>query len=119
MQKFFEKSKLSIDKIYISSAKRAALTFEGIYNSPKNNEKFSQIPIEFSEELYNIHHKNIEYFADFIRFFDDTKNTIMVVAHNPMFDNFVQEYTNETLHISTGSLVQIEFEMSTWSELKK
>lgn len=33
--------------------------------------------------------KNVENFADFIRFFDDNLSSVAIVGHNPMFDNFV------------------------------
>lgn len=113
LKKFFKNNPPTFEKIIVSAAVRAKLTFNWI---AKN---FEKIPTEFSDEIYKIHNENIENFADFIRFFDDKYSHIAIVGHNPMFDNFIWEYTNSILHMPTGSVVKIIFDIENWAELKK
>lgn len=75
--------------------------------------------MEFSSELYDFHMKNVEFFADFIRFFDDTLTNVVIIGHNPMFDNFISEYTHSMVHMPTASVVQIAFQSEKWSEITR
>lgn len=113
LKKFFKNNPLTADKIIVSTAVRAKLTFDWI------SKNFREIETEFSDEIYKIHNENIESFADFIRFSGDNFSHIAIVGHNPMFDNFIAEYTNSVLHMPTGSMVKINFEIESWTELKK
>lgn len=113
LKKFFKNNPSTFDKIIVSTAVRAKLTFDGI------SKNFEKIEAEFSDEIYKIHNENIENFADFIRFFNDKFSHIAIVGHNPMFDDFIREYTHSILHMPTASIVKINFEIESWTELGK
>ncbi len=106
----------SADKIMCSTAVRARITLDGINNFYKN---FAKIPVEFTDEIYNLHTQNIENFADYIRFFDDNFSHIIIVGYNPLFDNFIAEYTTSLIHMPTASVAEIVFDIDLWTELKK
>lgn len=115
LETYFEKNPSNAEKILCSTANRAKLTYNGI----SKNTDFAKIPVEFYDEIYDFHMQDVEKFADFIRFLNDDLNSIIIIGHNPMFDNFIAEYTHSLIHMPTASIVEIVFDIEHWTEIRK
>ena len=46
---------------------------------------------------------------------DDSLNSVLLVGHNPVLEEFVQLLTAQTIHLSPGTLAQIEIDATQWS----
>ena len=45
----------------------------------------------------------------------DRLNSVLLVGHNPVLEEFVQLLTGETIHLSPGTLAQIDLDTTQWS----
>jgi phosphohistidine phosphatase len=46
---------------------------------------------------------------------DDSLNSVLLVGHNPVLEEFVQLLTAQTIHLSPGNLAQIDIDATQWS----
>lgn len=44
-------------------------------------------------------------------------NSVLLVGHNPVLEEFVQLLTGETVNLSPGTLAQVDLEASKWGEI--
>lgn len=116
LAKIFQNLDTSADKIFCSTANRAKLTYQIL---AKNSKNFSKIPTEFTDEIYDLMEESGEDFLDFIRFFDDKYDKIIIIGHNNVFDKFLQITTGNILYIPTATLVEIRFESESWTQIHR
>lgn len=103
-------------KIICSSSRRTVLTYEWL---KKNSEKFSKIPVEFDKKIYDIHQNNVIDFIQMIRELPNDLDSVAIIGHNTIFDDFIKEFTKSKLHIPTWWVVEICFDTHLWSNIYK
>ncbi len=105
----YERS-LSPQIIVSSPAKRAkqtAVLVKEIAEIPK--------PIIFDERIYEASPLTL---FNLIREFDEKYESVLIVGHNPGFENLVRMLTGETVSMPTAALAKINLGIEKWSEIE-
>ena len=48
---------------------------------------------------------------------EEDLRTVLLVGHNPVLEEVVQELTGESVHLSAGALAHVELDAAKWSEI--
>lgn len=102
--------KLAPELIVSSPAKRARQTAVLV----KEVAEISR-PIEFDERIYEASPHGL---FNLIREFDDRWESILIVGHNPGFENLVRVLTGEAASMPTAALAKVNLNLESWSELE-
>ncbi len=105
----YERS-LSPQIIVSSPAKRAkqtAVLVKEIAEIPK--------PIIFDERIYEASPLTL---FNLIREFDEKYESVLIIGHNPGFENLVRMLTGETVSMPTAALAKINLGIEKWSEIE-
>ncbi|WP_010179440.1 SixA phosphatase family protein [Aquimarina agarilytica] len=107
------KKKISVQKVFSSTAKRAKTTAEIITSA-------LQIPTEnviYSNELYSFNGISV---SKFIKELPDDLDTVLIFGHNPAFTILINSLGSQFFaNIPTCGTVSITFESNRWSGLIK
>ncbi len=71
-------------------------------------------PIIFDERIYEASPLTL---FNLIREFDDKFESVMIVGHNPGFEDLVRTLTGETVVMPTAALAKINLDIENWHEL--
>jgi phosphohistidine phosphatase len=72
-------------------------------------------PIEFDERIYEASPLAL---FNLIREFDEKRESILIIGHNPGFENLVRMLTGETISMPTASLAKINLNTEKWSDIE-
>lgn len=72
-------------------------------------------PIIFDERIYEASPLAL---FNLIREFDEKYESVMIVGHNPGFENLVRMLTGETVSMPTAALARINLDIEKWSALE-
>ena len=99
------------DMIVSSPADRAlhtAVIFARVFEYPLINMQINDILYEFSKDLI----------LDFIRDFDDSKNSLMIFGHNPDITNLVNYFIRKAVtEIPTSGVTTLMFSCDSWKNI--
>ena len=100
--------RLAPQRIVSSPARRAAQTAECV-------REFADLaaPIEFDERIYEASPLTL---FNLIREFDDAVESVLLIGHNPGFENLVRVLTGETVAMPTAALAKINLPVDAWRE---
>ncbi len=71
-------------------------------------------PITFDERIYEASPLAL---FNLIREFDDIYQSVLLIGHNPGFENLVRMLTGETVSMPTAALAKINLDIESWHEL--
>lgn len=71
--------------------------------------------IEFDERIYEASPLTL---FNLIREFDEKCESVMIVGHNPGFENLVRMLTGENISMPTAALARINLKVEKWSEIE-
>ena len=101
---------IQLDAILCSTALRARATVEGFLQ-----EYTFEGDVEYKDDLYPGDPETIT--ATLARL-PVKVNTVMVVGHNPGFDEYLETVCSEYIHMPTASMAYIRFPLDSWAALK-
>lgn len=108
MGRYFGHKKWKIDFVICSTAVRAMETAELFFA------EFQDVPtISYSDELYLASPDEI---LELIRQVSDEYQKVMLIGHNPGFEEVVAQITNESHHFPTAGLAKIKLEVDQWNQ---
>lgn len=100
---------LTPDLIVASGAKRAAQTARLAAEAAGYAGE-----VMLSEALYD---SDPERHLEVLRGLPDNADVVMLVGHNPAFEELVEILTGETVTLATAALAQIELDLRSWAEV--
>jgi phosphohistidine phosphatase len=107
--RLIKQEKLQIDAVLSSTSVRtketAALVFAQLKKPPA---------ISYHDELY---HASVNQIISMVKDVAEPARSVMVLGHNPGFEEFLTEMTGELQSFPTAGLARIEFELQRWSQL--
>jgi phosphohistidine phosphatase len=71
--------------------------------------------IVFDERIYEASPLTL---FNLIREFDDKYDSVLIVGHNPGFENLVRSLTGETVSMPTAALARINLDIAKWSDVE-
>ena len=71
--------------------------------------------VEFDERIYEASPLTL---FNLIREFDEKQESVLIVGHNPGFENLVRMLTGETVSMPTAALAKINLNIKKWSEIE-
>lgn len=72
-------------------------------------------PVKFDERIYEASPLTL---FNLIREFDEKWESVLIVGHNPGFENLVRMLTGEAVSMPTAALAKINLVIEKWSELE-
>lgn len=72
-------------------------------------------PVTFDERIYEASPLTL---FNLIREFDDRRESVLIVGHNPGFENLVRILTGETVQMPTAALAKINLDVEKWSDIE-
>ena len=103
-----QSEKLEFDLTISSTAVRARETIELIRQRAK-----LRTELRFDERIYEASASRLFEIASQI---ESDRKSVLMVGHNPGFEEFVEAVTGETQRLPTGALVKIRLKITKWSE---
>jgi phosphohistidine phosphatase len=88
-------------------AKQTAVLVKELAGIPK--------PVTFDERIYEASPLAL---FNLIREFDEKYESVLLIGHNPGFENLVRMLTNEIVSLPTAALVKINLKTAKWSEIE-
>jgi phosphohistidine phosphatase len=107
--KFLKDDNLTVDLALSSPAVRARETITAVLNTAG-----SSLDVRYDERLYEGGSLRL---LEVLSELDEALNTVLLVGHNPVLEEVIQLMTNETVHLSAGTLAHIEVEAQNWNEI--
>ncbi len=99
------------DMIISSPANRAlhtAIIFARVFEYPLENLKINNILYEFSKD----------HILDFVKDYDNSKNSLMLFGHNPDITNLVNYFIKKSVNeIPTSGVTTLMFSCDTWKNI--
>jgi len=108
--KVIRQKEISFDQIVSSPAERAKQTTQLVAMSAG-----SQAEIKYDERIYEAGMRRL---LTLISKLDNAANTVLLVGHNPGFEELLKTLTGEAHSMPTAALAGIEFELDDWSQVK-
>jgi len=72
-------------------------------------------PVEFDERIYEASPLAL---FNLIREFDEKRESVLIIGHNPGFENLVRILTGETISMPTAALAKLNFDIEKWSDIE-
>lgn len=104
---FLKKEKTIPDLVLSSSAVRARQTTEIVIATTKLN-----VDVRFDERIYEAGPQRL---LEVVRQIEKTKETVLLVAHNPGLEEFLELLTGTVATMPTGTLSKISLKASNWA----
>ena len=108
--KYIRKQKIKADLVISSPAERARNTAELVLKSAGR-----KVELRFDERIYEASGRRL---VNIISQIEDTANTVILVGHNPGFEELFEALTNEDRSLPTASLACIELGVEKWSKMR-
>jgi phosphohistidine phosphatase len=108
--KVIRQREIGLDLVISSSAERARQTTQLVLMSADK-----QVELKFDERLYEAGMRRL---LTLISRLDNQANSVMLVGHNPGFEELLKTLTGETHTMPTAALAGIEFDVDDWSQVK-
>ena len=103
---FLNEHKIQVEKVLCSSAIRTKETWGYL------SDKWTA-PIEFTSELYLCNHlKMLQLINN-----SNCHENLMIIGHNEGISELATYLSGATIHMKTGMLVELSFQVSNWTEL--
>jgi phosphohistidine phosphatase len=107
---FISEKKIRPDLVMSSPAERAQRTTELVLTAAS-----LRLKPGFDERIYEAGTRDLLEVLSEIKFDPDM---VMLVGHNPGFEELFHALTNETIDLPTASLVSIQLAIHTWSKVR-
>src|SRR5260370_41290103 len=108
--KYARKHKLQPNLILSSPAERARETTALLLESSGLN-----VELRYDERIYEASAVRL---LEIVSQIEETAGVVMLVGHNPGFEELVQLLTNEARHLPTAALACIELDVEKWNKAK-
>lgn len=106
---FLTREKFRVDLAICSPAARARETIESVLESAGISLK-----VRADQRLYE---GGSLLLLEVLSEVEDDLQTVLLVGHNPVLEQVVQQLTGESVHLSAGSLCHVELNAAKWSEI--
>lgn len=106
---FLKREKFTVDVALTSPAVRARETIEQVLQGAGMS-----LTVRADQRLYEGGSLLV---LDVISEVEDDLRTVFLVGHNPVLEEVVQRLTGESVHLSPGTLTQVELDAARWSEI--
>lgn len=97
------------DLIICSTAVRAKATCKLVSKTAEWN-----VSVEFNDSVYLA---SVEQLFDIVRAVDDTHNHLLLIGHNPGFEELLEYLTHERRHYPTAGFACIELSAERWRDI--
>lgn len=108
--KMLRQREIGLDLVISSSAERARQTTQLVLMSADR-----QVELKFDERLYEAGMRRL---LTLVQRLDNQAGAVMLVGHNPGFEELLKTLTGEVHTMPTASLAGIEFDVDDWSQVK-
>ena len=108
MGELIRENGFKIDSIVSSPAKRAEQTAVLVKDAAQ-----IKCEIEYNEKIYEA---RLHRLLEIVSCLDDNFETVMLVGHNPGFENLIKILTGKTEPMPTAALAIIDLDIQNWSE---
>jgi phosphohistidine phosphatase len=108
--KYTRKQKIQADLAVSSPAERARQTAELVLKSAG-----LKVELRFDKRIYEA---SLRRLLNVISQVEDTVNTVIMVGHNPGFEELFEALTGEARDLPTASLACIELHVENWSKVR-
>lgn len=108
--KLMRQREIPLDLVISSSAERARQTTQLVLMSADK-----RVELKFDERLYEAGMRRL---LTLITRLDNQANSVMLVGHNPGFEELLTTLTSEVHTMPTAALAGIEFDVDDWSQIK-
>ena len=106
---FLKREKFTVDRAICSPAARARETIESVLQAAEISLK-----VRTDQRLYEGGWLNL---LEVLAEVEDKLRTVLLVGHNPVLEQVVQQLTGESVHLSAGALTHVELNVEKWSEI--
>jgi phosphohistidine phosphatase len=106
--KFMREKKIRPDLVICSPAKRTRETIALVLKAAG-----IEPPLRYDERIYEA---SVGQLVEVVSQIEDDKTEVMLVGHNPGFENLLERFTGETVRIPTATLARIALNAEKWSE---
>lgn len=106
---FLKHEKFTVDKAICSPAARARETIKSVLEAAEISLK-----VRVDQRLYEGGPLNL---LEVLSEVEDNLRTALLVGHNPVLEQVVQQLTGESVHLSAGALTHVELNIEKWSEI--
>ena len=108
--RFIRESSITPDLVISSPAKRATKTTELVLKSAGLN-----INVAFDERIYEA---DVHRLLAVVSQIEPAASVVMLVGHNPGFEDLVEVLAGRTTSVPTASLAQIDLTVEEWNEVR-
>ena len=106
--KFMREKKIRPDLVICSPAKRTRETIALVLKAAG-----TEPLLRYDERIYEA---SVGQLVEVVSQIEDDKTEVMLVGHNPGFENLLERLTGETIRMSTATLARIALNADKWSE---
>jgi phosphohistidine phosphatase len=110
MGKLLRQREIGLDQVISSSAERARQTTQLALMSAG-----LQVEVRYDDRIYEAGMRRL---LTLISRLDNQANSVMLVGHNPGFEELLKTLTGEVHSMPTATLAGIEFDVDDWSQVK-
>jgi phosphohistidine phosphatase len=110
MGKLLRQREIGLDLVISSSAERARQTTQLVLMSAG-----LQVEVRYDDRIYEAGMRRL---LTLISRLDNQANSVMLVGHNPGFEELLKTLTGEVHSMPTATLAGIEFDVDDWSQAK-
>ncbi len=106
---FLKREKFTVNVALSSPAVRARETIESVLQAAALS-----LEVRTDERLYE---GGALLLLEVLARVEDDLRTVLLLGHNPVLEEVVQQLTGESVHLSAGALTHIELDAVKWSEI--
>jgi len=110
MGKLIRQREIGLDLVISSSAERARQTAQLVLMSAG-----LQVEVRYDERIYEAGMRRL---LTLVSRLDNQANSVMLVGHNPGFEDLLKTLTGEVHSMPTATLAGIEFDVDDWGQIK-
>ncbi|HEY6046712.1 MAG TPA: histidine phosphatase family protein [Pyrinomonadaceae bacterium] len=110
MGKLLRQREIGLDLVISSSAERARQTTQLVLMSAG-----LQVEVRYDDRIYEAGMRRL---LTLVSRLDNQTSSVMLVGHNPGFEELLKTLTGEVHSMPTASLAAIEFDAEDWSQVK-
>lgn len=110
MGKLLRQREIGLDLVISSSAERARQTTQLVLMSAG-----LQVEVRYDDRIYEAGMRRL---LTLVSRLDNQANSVMLVGHNPGFEELLKTLTGEVHSMPTATLAGIEFDVDDWSQVK-
>ena len=110
MGKLLRQREIGLDLVISSSAERARQTTQLALMSAG-----LQVEVRYDDRIYEAGMRRL---LTLVSRLDNQANSVMLVGHNPGFEELLKTLTGEVQSMPTATLAGIEFDVDDWSQVK-